>query len=49
MRAKYRDRPVGVLVAVGSAALCFALRWRDELWPGIPIVFTMVDQPDLRG
>jgi signal transduction histidine kinase len=48
LRAKYRDRPVGVLVTVGSAALCFALRWRDELWPGIPIAFTMVDQPDLK-
>ncbi len=47
LSAKYRDRPVGVITAIGSAALCFALRWRDELWPGTPIVFTMVDQPDL--
>lgn len=48
LRAKYRDRPIGVLVAVGTEALCFALRWRDELWPGIPVVFTMVDTPDLK-
>jgi signal transduction histidine kinase len=48
LRAKYRDRPIGALVAIGSAALCFALRWRGDLWPGIPIVFTMVDHPDLR-
>jgi signal transduction histidine kinase len=44
LRAKYRDRPVGVLVAIGEAALQLVLRWRDELWPGIPVVFTMVDQ-----
>lgn len=48
LKAKYRDRPVGVLVAVGTEALCFVLRWRSELWPGIPVVFTMVDQPDLK-
>ncbi|HZR77425.1 sensor histidine kinase [Bradyrhizobium sp.] len=48
LKAKYRDRPVGVLIAVGTEALCFVLRWRSELWPGIPVVFTMVDQPDLK-
>src|SRR3954470_18135032 len=44
LRVKYRDRPVGVVVAVGPAALEYALRWRPELWPGVPIVFSMVDQ-----
>ena len=44
LRVKYRDRPVGVLVAVGPAALQFALRSRPELWPGVPIVFAMVDE-----
>lgn len=47
LKAKYRDVPVGVLVTIGSEALCFVLRWRDELWPGIPVVFTMVDEPDI--
>jgi signal transduction histidine kinase len=48
LKAKYHDRSIGVLVAIGSEALCFVLRWRDELWPGIPVVFTMVDEPDIR-
>lgn len=55
---KYRDKPISVVVAVGSAALEFALRWRDELWPGTPIVFAFVDEtkaasldlpPDVTG
>jgi signal transduction histidine kinase len=48
LREKYRDKSVGVLVAVGEAALQLVLRWRDELWPGIPVVFTMVDESGLR-
>ena len=45
LEQKYRDRPVGVLVAIGYAALERVLRWRAELWPGIPVVFGMVDEP----
>jgi signal transduction histidine kinase len=48
LRAKYRDTPVGVLVVVGECALRLVLRWRDELWPGVPVVFAMVDGADLR-
>src|SRR5579871_336120 len=44
LKAKYRDKSVGVLVTVGEAALQLVLRWRDELWPGIPVVFTMLDE-----
>lgn len=47
LKAKYRGVAIGALVAIGSQALCFVLRWRDELWPGIPVVFSMVDEPDL--
>jgi signal transduction histidine kinase len=42
---KYRDKPVGVLVAIGSATLEYVLRRRAELWPGVPVVFAMVDEP----
>src|SRR5262245_40561147 len=41
---KFRDRPIGVVVAQGSKALEFALRARPQLWPGIPIVFASVDE-----
>jgi signal transduction histidine kinase len=46
LKEKYRDRPIGVVVAIGAAALEIALRWREELWPGVPIVFGLVDQID---
>jgi signal transduction histidine kinase len=44
-RVKYRDKPIGVIVAVGSATLDYVLRRRAELWPGVPVVFAMVDEP----
>jgi signal transduction histidine kinase len=47
LRTKYADRPPGVLVAVGAAALQLVLRLRPELWPEVPVVFCMVDEPTL--
>jgi signal transduction histidine kinase len=46
LRVKYRDKPVGVLVSVGSAATEQVLRWRSNLWPGVPLVFAMVDEEE---
>jgi signal transduction histidine kinase/ABC-type uncharacterized transport system substrate-binding protein len=46
LKEKYRDRSIGVIVAVGTATLELVLRWRAELWPGIPVVFAMVDEID---
>jgi signal transduction histidine kinase len=43
---KYRDKNIGVVVAMGSKTLQLVRRWRDELWPGIPVVFGMVDEVD---
>src|SRR5205823_10310641 len=43
---KYRNRDIGVIVAMGSGTLELVQRWRDELWPGIPVVFGMVDEVD---
>ena len=40
---KYRDKPIGVIVAVGQDALRFAQRLRTNL-PAIPIIFTVVDE-----
>lgn len=48
LKEKYRDKPLGVLVVIGEAALRLVLRWRDELWPGIPVVFTMVDETGFK-
>ncbi len=46
LKEKYRDMPIGVVVAVGTAALELVLRWREELWPGVPVVFELVDEMD---
>jgi signal transduction histidine kinase len=43
LREKYRDKPIGVIVAYNSLALSFAVQWRDQIWPGTPIIFTGVD------
>lgn len=45
-KEKYSDRPIGVIVAIGAGTLELTLRWRDELWPGAPIVFAMLDETD---
>lgn len=46
LKAKYRDRPIGVVIAIGTATLELVLRWREELWPGVPVVFALVDEID---
>jgi signal transduction histidine kinase len=46
LKEKYRDRPIGVVVAVGTSTLELVLRWREELWPGVPVVFALVDEMD---
>ena len=43
---KYRMR-IGVVVAVGTATLELALRWRPKLWPDAPIVFALVEENKL--
>jgi signal transduction histidine kinase len=44
LQNKYRDRPIGVLVALGSAALEFVMRSRAELPPAVPVIFAAVDE-----
>jgi signal transduction histidine kinase len=36
---KYRDKPIGVIVAFGPSALEYAVDMRTELWPKAPVVF----------
>ncbi len=44
LQEKYRQRPIGVIVAVGSASLEIVVRLRAELWPQVPIVFSATDE-----
>jgi signal transduction histidine kinase len=58
LKEKYRAGTIGVIVAIGCATLERVLKWRAELWPGVPVVFAMVDEsaverlkppPDVTG
>ena len=48
LREKYSAHPPRVLVAAGRDALHFMLRYRRELFPGVPIVHFGVDRPFLE-
>ena len=39
LRRKYRDRKIDVLLPWGAPSLGFLLKYRNELFPGTPIVF----------
>ena len=44
LRAKYGKRPPDVVITLGSAALPFIVKHRDEIAPNVPVVFTSVSQ-----
>lgn len=47
LKEKYRDRKIDVIVANGPGTLEYTLRWREELWPGTPVVFAMLEAVQL--
>jgi len=49
LRARYATRKPDVLIALVNTALQFALDHRDELFPGVPIVFADVDHREVEG
>lgn len=51
IETKYRDRPPDVVIVNTAPAVEFALRYRAELFPGVPIVFVASTPPAevLRG
>ena len=49
LRGKYASRPPRVIVAVSGEALGFLLRHRPELFPGVPVVHTGIDQSVLAA
>jgi PAS domain S-box-containing protein len=48
LRQKYASRKIDVIIAVMAPALDFALKYREELWPGVPIVFAVLDERELK-
>ena len=47
LKEKYQGKSIGAIVSVGAATTEMALKWHDELWPGIPLVFAMLDEMDV--
>ncbi len=43
LRVKYADRGIDLVIAISPLAFDFIFRHSDELFPGIPIVFTSVN------
>jgi PAS domain S-box-containing protein len=49
LRARYGTRKPDVLIALANTTLQFVLDHRDELFPGVPIVFADVDHREVEG
>ena len=43
LRALYTSRPVDLIVAIGAPAAAFVQRYRQQLFPATPMVFTAVE------
>ena len=39
LEKRYKDKPIGLIVAVGTAAFELVLRQRASLWPEVPVIF----------
>jgi signal transduction histidine kinase len=49
LRKKYAGRKVELVIAGLAPALDFALKYRDEVFPGVPIVFCAIDQREVKA
>jgi signal transduction histidine kinase len=49
LQEKYRDRPIGTVVAIGAGTLELVRRWRGEFWQHTPVVFALVDEAYLAS
>jgi len=46
---KYRGHPIGVIVCHALRAMPYALRLRDELWPGTPVILAGLQEKALAS
>jgi signal transduction histidine kinase len=49
LKRKYAGRKVDLVIAGLSAGLDFAVKFREELFPGVPVVFVAVDEREMRA
>ncbi len=48
LRQKFASRKVDLVIAGLSTALDFALKYRDQIFPGVPIIFLAVDEREIK-
>src|SRR5262249_4667396 len=48
LKAKYANDKIDLVMAVLGPALAFALEHRNEIFPGVPVVFMSVDQQEVQ-
>jgi signal transduction histidine kinase len=49
LRRKYSLHPPDVIVAVSDDAVAFVLRYRDQIFPRVPVVYTLVSASTLQA
>jgi signal transduction histidine kinase len=49
LRREYGRVKLDVVIASGTQALEFTMQYRDKIFPGVPIVFTAVNESELEG
>jgi ABC-type uncharacterized transport system substrate-binding protein len=49
LRRGYGRVKLDVVIASGTQALEFTMQYRDKIFPGVPIVFTAVNESELEG
>jgi hypothetical protein len=49
LRQKFADRKVDLVIAGLSTALDFALKYRQQIFPGVPVVFLAVEQREIKA
>ena len=49
LKAKYLERPISVVIAVGVSALDFMARRRQQIWPSVPVVFAAIDEATIAS
>src|SRR6266850_3034018 len=48
LKTKYADEKIDLVMAALAPSLAFALEYRHEIFPGVPIVFLAVDQQEVQ-
>ena len=49
LRAKYAEKKIDLAIAIMGPSLDFLLRYRDDVFPDVPVVFAGLDARELRG